>query len=322
MNPLSIAGFTNLGYRLHARRHDPLDGSMDGKTVVITGSTGGLGLAAATALGRMGARLVIVGRSPEKLERAVSTMPGEVTVYAADLSLLSEVRVLANQISSDEERVDVLVNNVGVLLPTRSMTPEGLELTFATNLAGHFVLTNLLAPKLVETGTSRIINVTSGGMYSERVRPDDLQFAQGTYSGTAAYARTKRAQVILTELWADRLRETGVTVHSMHPGWARTAGVATSLPTFNKLMRPFLRTPQQGADTIVWLASTPEASQSSGRFWFDRRVVPTHLTESTRESETERIELWDALVAITGSDLELLDPPRTGHGPTRRQLSP
>ncbi len=304
MNKLSIAGFTNLGYRLHARNHEPLNRDMSGKTVVITGSTGGLGLAAAADLARMGARVAIVGRSAEKLEKAASTISGDVAIYRSDLSLLSDVRALGDEIRSNEHRVDVLINNVGVLLPDRSITIEGLESTFATNLAGHFLLTNLMASKLTESSPSRIINVTSGGMYSERIRPDDLQFREDTYSGSAAYARTKRAQVILTELWAERFKDTGVVVHSMHPGWAKTDGVATSLPTFNKLMKPFLRTPQEGADTIVWLASSKEAAQSTGQFWFDRRVVPTHLSESTRETEEEREMLWDQLVAVTRSDFE------------------
>jgi dehydrogenase/reductase SDR family protein 12 len=304
MNKLSIAGFTNLGYRLHARNHEPLNRDMSGSTVVITGSTGGLGLSAATDLARMGARVVIVGRSTEKLEKAALVITGDVAIYRADLSLLSEVRALANRIRTNEHRVDVLINNVGVLLPNRSVTMEGLESTFATNLAGHFLLTNLMASKLMDSSPSRVINVTSGGMYSERIRPDDLQFREGTYSGPAAYARTKRAQVILTELWAERFKDSGVVVHSMHPGWAKTDGVATSLPTFNKLMKPFLRTPQEGADTIVWLASSEDALETTGQFWFDRRVVPTHLTESTQETGEERIELWDQLVAVTRSDFE------------------
>ncbi|HEY5890826.1 MAG TPA: SDR family NAD(P)-dependent oxidoreductase [Acidimicrobiia bacterium] len=277
---------------------------MSEKTVVITGSTGGLGLAAAADLARMRARVAIVGRSAEKLEKAASTISGDVAIYRSDLSLLSDVRALADQIRSNEHRVDVLINNVGVLLPNRSITIEGLESTFATNLAGHFLLTNLMSSKLQESRPSRIINVTSGGMYSQRIRPDDLQFREDTYSGSAAYARTKRAQVILTELWAERMKDTGVVVHSMHPGWAKTEGVATSLPTFNKLMKPFLRTPQEGADTIVWLASSEEAAQSTGQLWFDRRVVPTHLSESTREMEEEREMLWDQLVAVTRSEFE------------------
>lgn len=306
MNKLSIAGFTNLGYLLHARAHEPLDNDMSGKIVVVTGASGGLGLTAARALAELGARVAIVGRNQEKLELATESTDGYLVPYQADLSLLEEVRSLAGRLHSDLERIDVLVNNVGVLLPSRETTSEGLEKTLATNLAGHFLLTNLIASKLVESAPARVINVTSGGMYAEKIRPDDLQSEKGSYTGTTSYARTKRGQVILNELWADRFAGTGVVVHAMHPGWAATAGVATSLPTFNKVMKPLLRTPEQGADTIVWLASSDEPMESNGQFWFDRQVAPTHIVESTRESDMDRQELWARLLDLTGSDLQFM----------------
>jgi NAD(P)-dependent dehydrogenase (short-subunit alcohol dehydrogenase family) len=188
-------------------------------------------------------------------------------------------------------------------------TAEGLETTFATNLAGHFLLTNLLIPRLVESGSSRIVNVTSGGMYSERIKPGDLQFQRREYSGTAAYAHAKRGQVILTGMWAQRLRGTGVTVHAMHPGWAKTAGVEQSLPTFNTIMKPFLRTPEQGADTMVWLAASQEAAETSGELWFDRSPVEKHFVDRTRESTEDRQAMWDALVEMTGSDMPDMSKP-------------
>ncbi|HEY6633992.1 MAG TPA: SDR family NAD(P)-dependent oxidoreductase [Acidimicrobiia bacterium] len=301
MNPLSIGGFTNLGYRLHARNFDPITADLTGRTVIVTGATGGLGLAAAKGLARLGARVVVVGRNPDKLSVA-ARIPGEVVPMEADLSLMSEVRDLAGSLLAGEPRIDVLVNNVGVLRPEREMTSEGLEMTLAVDLAGHFLLTNLLIPRLVESAPSRVVNVTSGGMYAERIRPHDLQSEIGTYRGATTYARAKRGQVILTGMWAERLHGTGVTVHAMHPGWARTDGVAGSLPTFDKVMRPLLRTPEAGADTIVWLATDPEPAETSGRLWFDRRQVEEHMTDRTRESPEERRALWDRLVGITGVD--------------------
>jgi dehydrogenase/reductase SDR family member 12 len=305
MSLLSIAGFTNIGYWLHSRDHEPVATDMTDKTVVITGGTGGLGRACAEALAALGARTVVVGRDREKLGAAVEEIDGEVVAHEADLSLMAEIRDLADRLGV-ENRIDALVNNVGVLLPERTETSEGLEATFATDLAGHFLLTNLLIPQLVESGGSRIVNVTSGGMYSERIRPGDLQFQRREYSGTAAYAHAKRGQLILTELWARRLEGTGVSVHAMHPGWANTPGVAGSLPLFDKLMRPFLRTPQHGADTMVWLTATPEPASRSGELWFDREVAPKHLLDRTRESESDRQKLWDRLVTVTGSDLPTL----------------
>lgn len=302
MNVLSIAGFTNLGYHLHSRGFEPIDTDLSGQTVVITGGTGGLGRASAERIAALGARTVVIGRTPEKLAAVEDEIDGHVATYEADLSLMTEVRGLASRLLEEEERIDVLINNVGVLVPERQETSEGIEKTLAVDLAGHFLLTNLLLPRLVRTAPSRIVNITSGGMYSERIRPHDLQFKRGEYKGATAYARAKRGQVILTSMWADRLVDTDVTVHVMHPGWAKTAGVAQSLPTFDKVMKPFLRTPGQGADTIVWLAADPEPALTSGHLWFDRSRVDEHLIDKTRESVNDRQALWDQLVELTGSD--------------------
>jgi dehydrogenase/reductase SDR family protein 12 len=303
VNKLSIAGFTNLGFLAHSRTFDEDLPRMDGKTVLITGATGGLGLAAARRLSGLGARLIVVGRTQSRLDEALGSLSPGSMAMGADLSLLSEVNRLAVELISRAEPIDVLVNNVGVLLPDREVTTEGLERTLATNLAGHFALTNRLAPLLVSSAPSRVVNVSSGGMYAQKIEPEDIQFENGDYRGTIAYARTKRGQVILTEMWAERFRDTGVVVHAMHPGWARTTGVERSLPTFNRLMAPLLRSPTQGADTIVWLAASKEAAGSSGRFWFDRRVVPTHLSPTTRATPPERDLLWQTLVELTSSDL-------------------
>lgn len=302
MSILSVPTFTNLGYWWHSRSFSPLQADMSGRTVMVTGASGGLGLEAAKELSGMGARVVIVARNPEKLDAAVAEI-GDGVSYRADLSLLAQIRDLADEVLAGEDRIDVLINNVGVLLPERQVTAEGLEKTVATNLVGHFLLTNLLIPRLVKSAPGRIVNVTSGGMYAERIRPDDLQFEKGEYRGTIAYARAKRGQVILTEMWAERLAASGVTVHAMHPGWAETGGVTGALPTFDKVMGPFLRTAEQGADTMVWLAAAPEPAETSGRLWFDRRQVPTHLVGSTRERPEEREALWRNLVALSGSDL-------------------
>ena len=167
-------------------------------------------------------------------------------------------------------------------------------------MVGPFLLTNLLIPLLEESAPARIINVSSGGMYTQRIRVDDLQSERGQFDGPTVYARTKRAQVILTELWAQRLAGTGVVVHAMHPGWSDTPGVRFSLPRFYKATRPLLRTPAQGADTIVWLGAAAEPGRSSGRFWHDRRRRPTHLLPWTRETPQERERLWAECVRLSG----------------------
>ena len=304
MNKLSIATFTNVGFWLHSRSFAPIEADLTGTTAVVTGSTGGIGLEVARQLSSLGARVVVVGRDPAKLASVRDQLPGEIRTLEADLSLMEEVRKLGEQLIASEE-VDILINNVGVLLPDYSTTEEGLETSFATNVAGHFLLTNLLAPSMVERGEGRIVNVSSGGMYSARIRPHRLEQGESAYNGTNAYAQAKRAQVILTEMWADRLRGTGVAVNSMHPGWVETAGVAFSLPTFNKVMKPLLRDVGQGADTIVWLAASPEASDLTGGFFFDRERVDTHLSDSTRESTSDREWLWGHLADVTESDLAI-----------------
>ena len=189
------------------------------------------------------------------------------------------------------------------LLPEREVTEEGLEKTFATDLDGQFLITNLLLPALAASGSARVVSVSSGGMYSARIEPDDLQFEKRPYTGTAAYASAKRGQVILTEMWAERFPRKETIFHAMHPGWVKTQGVSDSLPTFNKLMGPFLRTPAQGADTMVWLSAAEPPGRTSGGFWFDRSQTPTHLTEKTKETREDRTRLWNRLVELTNSDV-------------------
>lgn len=295
----SLVGYTTVGYRL--RPHPPIDEDLSGRVAVVTGATSGLGRAAATELARLGATVIVVGRKAEKTERVTSEIRAEtdnpdVRFELADLSSMAQIRALAARL---EAPIHLLVNNAGVLLPERTETAEGFEVTFATNLLGHFLLTNLLIEKLERP--ARIINVSSGGMYTQRIHVDDLQMKRGRYDGTVAYARTKRAQVILTELWAAKLRDRGVVVHAMHPGWADTPGVSESLPRFYTLTKPLLRTPEQGADTIVWLCASEQAGRSTGLFWHDRRPRPTHRMKRTRATTEEREALWSKLSSMVSA---------------------
>jgi NAD(P)-dependent dehydrogenase (short-subunit alcohol dehydrogenase family) len=300
-----IPGYTRLGHALRRGGWDPIpEAALEGKTVVVTGATSGLGEAAATRMAGLGAAVVIVGRNPDKAEAARGRIAsaarhgGGVEVDIADLSLMEEVRNLADRLMGRPE-IHVLVNNAGLLLPERRVTAEGNEATLATNLLGHFLLTNLLIPRLVESAPARIVNVTSGGMYTTRISVSDLQ-NEDDYDGRVAYARTKRGQVILTEMWAERLRDRGVVVHSMHPGWADTPGVESGIPLFQKVMSPLLRTAEQGADTIVWLAAAAEPGETTGRFWHDREPRPTHRSSRTRETPEQRERLWRALEELSG----------------------
>jgi NAD(P)-dependent dehydrogenase (short-subunit alcohol dehydrogenase family) len=299
-----VGSFSNIGYRVRSRDWDSSVPRMDGATAVITGATSGIGLAAAERMADVGARVVLVGRNPAKLEAAAARVDDRSShppsVYRADLSSLDSVRRLASELISREHRLDVLVNNASVLAGERTRTGDGFELTLATNLLGPFLLTNLLIPRMVRSAPARIITVSSGGMYTEPLDVPGLEMEAASYRGAAAYARTKRAQVVLTELWAERLHDTGVVAHSMHPGWVNTPGVASSLPTFHRLTGPLLRSVDQGADTIVWLATADEALGSSGRFWLDRRPRSTHRLKRTAAGDAQRDRLWDYLCEATG----------------------
>ena len=300
-----LVGFTSAGYRWRKRSWKPLAVSLRGRTVVVTGATSGLGRAAAAQLAGLGARVILVGRNPDKAEATrreivAATGNDDVVIALADLSLLADVRKLAQRLLEDEPRIHVLVNNAGVLLDRRTTTAEGNETTLATNLLAPYLLTGMLLPRLRESAPARIVNVSSGGMYATGLVLDDLQYEKGSYDGSRAYARTKRALVVLTEMWAEQLKDSGVVVHAMHPGWADTPGVEGSLPVFHRVTRHFLRTADQGADTITWLAAAPEAARVSGLFWLDRVPHLTRVLPGTDATTQERRQLRDALARLTG----------------------
>lgn len=298
-----IGGYTSLGYLIRSRGWGPL-ARMDGKVVVITGATSGLGLAAADGFARLGATVWLAVRNRERGEHARAVIrehspEAEIRVELCDLSSLKSVRRFARHLAAEVPRVDVLVNNAGVLTQERTLSADGIELTLATNVVGPFLLTQLLIGMLERSASPRVVNVSSGGMYTQRLRADDLQSERGQFDGSTAYARTKRAEVILTEMWAQRLAGTGITVHAMHPGWADTPGVQSSLPRFYRVTQPLLRSPREGADTIVWLGAAPEPADVSGAFWHDRRRRPTHLLPGTRETDEDRDRLWAQCLALS-----------------------
>jgi dehydrogenase/reductase SDR family protein 12 len=301
-----VAGYTRVGYRLRKRMWSPADlRPMDGKVVLVTGATSGLGLAAAEGFARLGAAVRLLARGEQRGERARAEIVArsgneDVQVSLCDLSDLKAVRRFAQRFSRETPRLDVLVNNAGALPSERALSVDGIELTLATNVVGPFLLTNLLLELLEQSTPARIVNVSSGGMYTQRIHLDDLQMAREEFDGPTAYARAKRAQVILTELWAERLRGAGVVVHAMHPGWADTPGLEASLPRFYSMTKRLLRTPLQGADTIVWLGAAPEPARSSGGFWHDRRRRPTHRVPWTKETPEDRERLWAECERLSG----------------------
>ena len=192
--------------------------------------------------------------------------------------------------------IDVLVNNAGALFNPRAETTEGLEQSFALLLLSPYRLTCGLKPLLIQADASRVINVVSGGMYSQKLNIDLLLNQNSeNYSGSVAYAREKRALMVLTEEWACNWAKDGIVVNAMHPGWADTTGVRDALPDFHKITRSVLRSAEEGADTIVWLAVASEAGQACGKLFLDREERSTHLIAKTRESLNERLRLVDFL---------------------------
>ena len=295
-----MVGFTRFGYQFKKRSWTELPGFKEERVAVVTGATSGLGRVVAERLAALGARVILVGRNREKLETAVkeiaeSTGSSALEMELADLSLKAEVRNLASRLLRRGEAIHILVNNAAVLPLQRELTSEGLETAFATDLLSPFMLTELLMPQLRASAPARIINVLSGGMYLSGIDVDDLENGNGKYDGSRAYARAKRGLMILTEHWAKQLAGTGVTVNAMHPGWADTPGVRLSLPGFHKVTRAVLRTPEQGADTIVWLAAAPEAARHSGEFWLDREPHLSAIFPGTAGNRQQREKLINEL---------------------------
>jgi NAD(P)-dependent dehydrogenase (short-subunit alcohol dehydrogenase family) len=217
---------------------------------------------------------------------------------------LTAVRAAAEAILDRYERLDALVHNAGALTGERHVTPDGTEATVAAQVVGPFLLTSQLLDRLVETGSARVITVSSGGMYTAPVTVDHLQMDDEHYKGAQQYALAKRAQVTLNQLWGERFPDREVVFHAMHPGWADTPGVAASLPGFRKVMGPLLRDADQGADTFVWLAADDGAPlATTGAFWLDRRVRPVHRLRRTRRSDTSarRRQLWDWVATTSGA---------------------
>jgi NAD(P)-dependent dehydrogenase (short-subunit alcohol dehydrogenase family) len=287
-----LIGFTRLGYVAAKTRRPVASTLYAGRTMVLTGGTSGIGRAAAGGLFSKGAHLVVVGRDPGKLKRLKQELketggPGRIDTEIADLSVLADVGCLAERLRRRYGRIHVLINNAGALFNRYGKTREGIEQTLATDLLSPFLLTRLLLPSLSAATDARVVNVASGGMYTQGVHKDFLRSAPDNYDGPAAYAQAKRGLVILTELWARELAPLGISVHAMHPGWVDTPGLQKALPAFRRYLLPLLRSPAQGADTIVWLAAAPDAARASGRFWLDRKIRATHVFPRTRLSARE-----------------------------------
>jgi dehydrogenase/reductase SDR family member 12 len=293
-------GYGNVG--LLARRRlpgwpaDPP--RMDGAVVLVTGAASGLGLASAIGFAQLGATVHVLARSGQRASEAVARLAAavpdaDVRGASCDVSSLRSIRDFAGEFAAAEPRLDLLVNNAGVMPDERTTSADGHELMFATHVLAPLALTTLLSGPLGASKPSRVINVSSGGMYTEALPAGDWESEQISYSPKRLYARTKREEIVITELMAERLRGRGVIVHGMHPGWADTEGVRHWMPVFRAVTRPIIRTPGQGADTIVWLGAAAEPLSRTGLFWHDRRPRPTHYRlGASPDSDEDRGALW------------------------------
>lgn len=291
-----VLSFDRNGYRRHAARFDPadLDRDLSGRRAVVTGANSGIGFAIAEALLSRGADVVMMCRSPKRGQAAIEKLSqhtgrASVELLVVDVTDPSTIDEAARAIEG--RAVDILVHNAGMMARERELV-GGQERTLATHVLGPYRLTERLRPHLERSSDGRVVFVASGGMYTQRLDPEALFAVEGPFDGTRAYAQAKRAQVVLTPQLDETFRGTSVSVHAMHPGWADTGAVQTSMPVFHRLTKRILRSPAEGADTAVWLAMAEEPRARSGRFWFDRAEAPLYGLPGTRETAEAREELW------------------------------
>ena len=315
-----VLSFSRIGIGLRRRLEQWEDPpSMRGRVALVTGSTSGIGLATATALAGLGADVHLVGRDPRRgaatLGAVEAAGTGRARLHLVDLSDPSAVAELGRSVGDSTERLDALVHNAGALLRGYQTTVDGVERTLATHVLGPYLLTAALAPLLfvparsheAETGApATIVTVSSGGMYSQRFDLDALEAGPDGYDGVVAYARAKRAQLVLAEAWAERFAPAGVASYAMHPGWVDTSGLTEGLPRFRRVVRPLLRTPPDGADTAVWLAAggpevaarVAERTPVTAGFFHDRHLRSDHrcpVTHPSRPGDPERLLAWCAV---------------------------
>jgi retinol dehydrogenase-14 len=281
-----------------------VNSGLSGKVVLITGGTSGIGKAAATALAGMGATVVITGRNEERGKRALQEIREEsgndgVELILADLTVQDEVRRLAEELRERHNQLEVLVNNAGLVLSERTETPDGIETQLAINHLAPFLLTNLLLDLLKESAPSRIVTVSSDAHRWAKIDLDDLQ-SRKRYRGMQVYGKTKLANIMFTYELAERLEGTGVTANCMHPGGVNTNFGNNQGGPMNllfRLFKPFMRSPEQGADTLIYLASSPEVEGMTGKYLADRKVK---AASDAAYDETTRKRLWEASEELTG----------------------
>src|SRR6516165_8072274 len=275
---------------------------MNGKVCVVTGATSGIGKAVATALAKMGSQVVLVARDHGRAEATAAEIGANAAVppkvEIADLASMEQVRALAGRLAT-LERIDVLINNAGLVLDERRITPEGFEHVFALNHLAPFLLTNLLLPKLTASAPARVVTVTSDAHSAARLDLSDPNLERG-WDSWRSYANSKLANILFTRELARRLDGTGVTANCAHPGVVRTGFGSEAKPLLRlgiTIGRPFFLSPERGADTIVYLASSPAVADQTGGYYVKRqRREPS---AAARDDAAAR-KLWEISEKMTG----------------------
>ncbi len=285
------ASYTAIGYHWRGLQWPKFKPDFKGQHWVVTGASGGLGRYIAMSAARAGATVTAVARSEGKLKRlrddaAASGIAG-IDTECCDFTLQSDTERLLQRLVASGRRIDVLMNNVGVLNDEMMITAEGREASFVSNLLSHYQLTEgLIGQGMLREPGATVINMTSGGGYNVPLSVAMLNVTDPKrYNGVVAYGFHKRAQIVLNQFWRDRYGSRGIAFYVMHPGWADTDGVKRSLPRFRRILKSILRDEAAGADTALWLAGTRPSQPEHELVWFDRAVRPAHMYERTKTSK-------------------------------------
>jgi len=302
-----VREFCRSGYESSVKQFDPraLDVDLSSQSFMITGANSGIGKCTALEIAKRGGTVHMICRNHERGQEAFEQIVKEsgnekIHLHILDMSQPKRVCEFAHQFKENNGSLNVLVNNAGCMVNSREVIEEGMEKNFATNTMGTYLLTTELIPLLSNNPGSRVVTVSSGGMYTQKLDLSDLQTEKASkFDGTMVYAQNKRQQVVMTEMWAKSFPTVHFSV--MHPGWADTPAVQNSMPEFHKTFKNRLRSPEQGADTLVWLCMAKAVLDlPSGQFYLDRKAVPTHLALAwTKSKDSDKAKLMEILQTMS-----------------------